>query len=273
MASAQEGLHAEITPFPQGGDANALDARPIAHIRFVVDDTVARDPLFAHVLERRSNKEPYDLNRPLPSAGLEAMKSAAGPGVQTGATNNVARVAAFRDLTWEALRIEMLTPYTMQESIDLMRIGKQEINENPDGITLGGALFDTAKLLGLMSRESMADPNSTGFQEGLRIWEETARTAMGYIWVITPGNTRFDQLNAGRAWVRMNLKGMDEGIGLHPMSQLLQEYPEMAELYAQIHQELGATGSATVQMFGRCGYGPEMPRSPRWPVGSKIVGQ
>jgi len=272
MAAAEEDLGAEITPFPEGQNVEALDGRPIAHIRFVEDAEVPRDPLFAQVINRRSNKEPYDISREVSADAIHTLTSAAGAGLLADATNDPARVAAYRELTWAAMQIEMHTPQAMQESIDLMRIGKAEINENPDGLSFGGPLFDTAKLLGIMTRESFGDPNSVGFQQGLDIWEELMMTAMGYVWIITPGNARTDQLNAGRGWVRMNLQGMDIGLGIHPLSQSLQEYPEMAELYQQIHQELGANGSQTIQMFGRCGYGPAAPRTPRWPVETRLVG-
>ncbi len=272
MAAAEEDLRAEITPFPDGGDADQLDGRPIAHIRFVEDAGVARDPLFAFVLERRTTREPFDTSRPVSDRSLAAMQGAAGSGVRTGSTNDAARIAALRDLTWEAMQIEMLTPYTMQESIDLMRVGKRAINENPDGLAFGGLMFDTLNLFGLMSPETLADQSSVSFQQGLDIWEEITMTSMGFIWIITPENTRLDQISAGGSWVRLNLEAVPQGLGLHPVSQSLQEYPEMDELYAQLRRDLSATGPATVQMLGRIGYGPAMPRSPRWPVEIKITG-
>ncbi|MBN4046562.1 twin-arginine translocation pathway signal protein [bacterium AH-315-P15] len=272
MASAEEGLRAEITSFPNGSDMEHLDGRPIAHIRFVADQGVVRDPLFAHVVERRSNKQPYDTSRPVPGEALAAMRSAAGAGVSVGATNDLARVTAFREFTWEAMQIEMLTPYIMRESIDLLRFGKREINENPDGLAVGGPLYDTLSLIGLMSRGALADPNSIAFRQGLDIWEGLTMSAMGHIWVVTSGNTREDQMNAGRAWVRINLQAMEQGLGVHPLSQSLQEFPEMATLHDLIHRDLGVTRPATVQMFGRVGYGPKAPQTPRWPVETRLIG-
>jgi len=272
IASAEEGLRAEITPFPDGEGVQALDGRPIAHIRFTEDANLARDPLFAQIIHRRSNKEPYDVLQQVSDVDLSDMLGAAGTDLRVGSTNDGNRITDLRELTWQAMQVEMFTPQAMQESIDLMRIGKREINENPDGLSFGGPFFDTARLLGLMTRESLGDTSSVGFQQGLDIWEELMMTAMGYAWIITAGNSREDQLNAGRAWVRMNLKGMDLGLGLHPLSQSLQEYAEMAELYARIHDELGASGTETVQMFGRCGYGPDAPRTPRWPVETRLTG-
>lgn len=96
-------------------------------------------------------------------------------------------------------------------------------------------------------------------------------TAMGHLWQISLSNSRGDQIASGRDWVRLNLAATSLGLGMQPLSQALQEYPEMAQLYAQIHDRLAPEGGI-VQMFARIGYGPEVPASPRWALEEKIVG-
>jgi hypothetical protein len=150
-----------------------------------------------------------------------------------------------------------------------MRLGKAEIEANPDGIDLGGPFLETLNKLGLMTRQSLADPQSTAFQQGLDMYREITGTAMAYVWLKTSGNGRLDQLAAGRAWLRLNLKATELGLGLHPLSQALQEYPEMEPHYARIHEQLAGPGQR-LQMFGRLGYGPEVAPSPRWPLESKL---
>ena len=68
----------------------------------------------------------------------------------------------------------------------------------------------------------------------------------------------------------MNLKANQLGIAIHPLSQALQEYPEMGALLAELHETLGQQG-ARVQMFARVGYGPALSPSPRWPIDAKIT--
>jgi hypothetical protein len=63
---------------------------------------------------------------------------------------------------------------------------------------------------------------------------------------------------------------MAEGVGFHPLSQALQEYPEMAEIYDEIHARFAPDGG-TVQMLCRLGYGPEIGATPRWPLEAKIL--
>ena len=59
-------------------------------------------------------------------------------------------------------------------------------------------------------------------------------------------------------------------LAFQPLSQALQEYPEMAEPYAALHAKLAPEGS-TVQMLARIGFGPVADPSPRWPLETKVV--
>ena len=91
-----------------------------------------------------------------------------------------------------------------------------------------------------------------------------------YAVITTDGNSRTNQIDAGRRWLRLNLETTRRGMALHPISQSLQEYPEMADLYDQAHATLARPGE-TVQMLGRLGYGPKTQPSPRWPLEKKLL--
>jgi hypothetical protein len=270
MAAAEEGHRVELALFPEGDDPAALDARPVARARFVPDPATARDPLFAHVLDRRSLKEPYDTARPVAPATLDALAAATTARTRLEATVDPAEVEALRTLSAEALRIEFETPRTLQESIDLFRIGHRELDANPDGIDFSGPLFETLRLAGLFSREAAAIPGSTSYAAGLDAVMANARTAMGHGWLVSPGNTRADQIAAGADWVRLNLATTSLGLGVQPLSQALQEFPEMAGPYAAVHARLAPEGG-TVQMLARIGYGPAVGPSPRWPLDAKLA--
>jgi hypothetical protein len=154
--------------------------------------------------------------------------------------------------------------------VDLMRIGKSEIEANPDGIDLGGPFLDTLKLFGALDREQLADPASDAFAHGMSMYRDIFSNTPAFVWLTTPANSRVDQITAGRAWVRLNLATTEAGLALHPVSQSLQEYPEMAELLAEVHPLLGASGQQRVQMLGRLGYGPKTGPSPRWPLETRM---
>ncbi|MEM1375263.1 MAG: twin-arginine translocation pathway signal protein [Pseudomonadota bacterium] len=268
MAALEDGLEAQMTLFPDGSDPAGLDARPVARIRLVPTDA-APDPLFAHVLTRRSLKEPFDVSRPVPAASLAALEASV-PGAAVGTSVDPDTIAEFRALTTEALEIELLTPRTFKESVDVMRIGARATDAQPDGIDLTGPMIEFARLGRQMTEAKLMDPTSMSFQQGLAATTDNTRSAMGYVWLVTASNTRADQIATGAHWVRVNLAATAEGLGFQPLSQALQEYPEMAALYADIHARLAPEGG-TVQMLARLGYGPDVAASPRWPLDAKVV--
>ncbi len=270
MAAARDGYRVDLELFPEGETAEGLTARPVAIATFTLDPSVTADPLFDQVAARRSNKEPYDITRPVPDAALAGVLAAGRHGTRLTGVNAEAEVAFWRQLTSEALRIEIETPVTYKESVDLFRIGKTEVNANPDGIDFSGALFESLALAGQFDREILLDTSSSAYRQGAAAVLANTETAMAHVFMVTPGNRRTDQINAGRDWLRVNLAATREGLGFQPLSQALQEYPEMAALHAKIHARLAPEGG-TVQMLARLGYGPAVDVSPRWPVEAKIV--
>jgi hypothetical protein len=270
MAAAEDGYRVDLALFPDGEDPLALDDRPIARAVFVADPEVARDPLFAQVPHRRSLKEPYDTARPLSADALAAIGAAATMTL-VDTTADPTRVQEMRDLSTEAFVIEFGTPRTMKESVDLFRIGAREVDANPDGLDFSGPMFETLRLAGLFTREGSLDPNGFSARSALDMVSRNMQTAVAHLWQMTPTNTRADQIRAGMDWVRLNLKATELGIGMQPLSQALQEFPEMAPLYARVHEMLAPAGG-TVQMWARLGYGPTVGPSPRWPLDAKIVG-
>lgn len=255
IAAAETGHAVDLDLFPEGEDG------PVAEARF--KEGAKPDPLFAHVLDRRSCKEPFDL-RSLPTEAIEALASLAEIVTEPD------RVDGLRELTWQAYNVEVLTPHIMKESVDLMRFGKAEIEVSPDGIDLGGPFLETLMLAGILTRESLLDPRSSGFQEGMRIYQDMLTATPAYAVITTKDNTRKDQIAAGRRWLRLNLTTTSNGLALHPVSQALQEFPEMRAHYKRAHEMLAKPGE-TVQMLGRLGYGPAVSASPRWPLESRII--
>ncbi len=255
IAASQKGFEVEHDLFPDGedGPVSVSTFRPGAQ----------PVPLFAQVMQRRSCKEPFS-DTAVPSRLVRELSKFAK------IIDRPDDVAAVRKLTLDAFKVEALTPHTMRESVELMRLGKSEINANPDGIDLGGPFLEALMLTEQLTRESQLDTNSSGFRQGLDIYLEMLTATPAYAVLATASNDRKDQIETGRKWLRLNLMTTRLGLALHPVSQALQEYPEMADHYRSAHDMLARPGH-TVQMLGRLGFGPTVQASPRWPLEKKLA--
>ncbi len=271
MLTAKEiGMNADLQLFPEGENFPRLDRKPVARIKLTKDATVKPDPLFAQILERRSNKDAFDTSQSVQELDTLSILAVAKNNVATGSITEKTNIESMRKLTREALLVEMHTYRTNKESIDLMRMGKSEIEASPDGIDMGGVFLETLGLLGQLNRDDLVNPESSAFKNGIPIILEPLETAMGYVFIKTDGNTRADQIAAGRDYVRMNLKATELGISMHPLSQALQEYEEIAPQFEEIRNKLKIAPQETLQMFARIGYGEKPNPSPRWNYEAKI---
>jgi hypothetical protein len=93
---------------------------------------------------------------------------------------------------------------------------------------------------------------------------------MAFLWLKTTGNSRVDQIAAGRDYVRLNLAATAAGLSMHPLSQALQEFAEMRPHFLAMREALVVGNNETLQMFALLGYGPAVEGAPRWPVDTRI---
>ena len=270
IAAANQGYRADIRYFPDGEPDKEMDRRPIAHLSLKKQEGLAADPLFAHTLNRHTNRNPYDTNRAIGDGLLRRLHDVTGDSVRVGTAGGGKLLKDLRILTRDAMQAEIRTPEAYQESIDLMRIGRTEIEANPDGISLGGAFLETLSLTGVLTRQSLADPASRAYQIGLDMIDEGSMSSMGFVWINTEGNDRTSQIEAGRAYMRIALQVTADGLAMQPMSQALQEYAAMAPYYETIHDWLATKAGERVQMLARLGYAGNTGPAPRWPLETRV---
>ena len=277
IALAQQGLAAQVTLWPQGELPNSLkdwrseaDKRPIARLALTTGSTVV-DPLFSQILNRRTPKTNFDPTKSVNAAALQTLLSSVNtPSIRMAGTVDAARLPEMRELCWQSAKVEILTPHTMMESVRLIRVGPSEILQHRDGITINSPFIRAVTAVGMFDRSVPPAEGSSGYKNAMARFEGHSNSAMGFVWMSTPGNSRSHQIDTGRAYVRMQLKATEIGLGVHPMSQALQEFVEMKPHYEKAHQlMLGkpapkTAGDDTVQMFCRLGYSVATePASPR----------
>ncbi len=253
QAAPRLGLVADIQPWPEGAPGPQLDDRPFARVVLRADAGVKAGPLFDQIVRRRTERTPFLQDRPSDAAVQSVLAAAAGPGLVAGETREPDLRDQLVSISWKGWEIESRTPRTHMESVRLMRIGQAEIARNPDGIALSGGMMEVMALTGIITREALADPNSTASRSGDDMWRKMIEATPGFFWIRSETADRAVQLAAGRAYARAQLTAAAQGLALHPWSMTLQEFPEMAGLYRQTQELLGAGPDAPVQMLARMG--------------------
>ena len=166
----------------------------------------------------------------------------------------------------------MVTPRAILESYKVLRVGPEEILKHRDGLTLNKPISRLLVSLGMFDRSKAPAPEDYSVTSQIEDFNSKLQSTSAFFWMITEGNSRKSQINAGRAYVRAQLAATTLGLSMQPISQALQEYPEMAKPYAAIHQLLGAPRPRdTVQMWVRLGFAPTIRPSPRRTLKEHIV--
>jgi hypothetical protein len=268
LAAKERGLRADIALFPEGAfGPERLDTRAVARIRLVPDTSVQKDPLFAQILLRHTNRNPYEISRAIPAAAWQAMAEAAN--AQTLRFGHVGSeqedlLTAHRKIAAEAWRIELTTPRTIMESFDVLRVGANEISQHRDGLSLLDSKVVLLNSLGLFDRSQAPAPDDFATTSQIKSFNANLASTPGFLWMVTQGNGRVTQVDAGRAYARVQLAATAQGLVMQPLSQALQEYAEQRMPYADIHALVGAQQPGkTVQMWARVGYAPAVSPSPR----------
>jgi hypothetical protein len=263
QALRAQGLTPRTVLFPEGEYAAVPDGRPVARLSLEASPA-ARDPLFDEVPRRRTNRKPF-LAQPVEPGALSSLLATAVPAEVTVAGSIEAGLRAqIAELAYRGFETEVTNPRTFLETVKVLRFGASEIARHRDGLAVTGFSTWLGRKLGLLDEKALLDPHGRGVKQSLGEARLQVDTAQAWVWISTAGNSRREQVLAGRAYVRLHLAATREGLAWHPMSQLLQEFPEMAALQNRLRETLGLSrGGATLQMLARVGHGEPVGPAPR----------
>ncbi|MEL6361945.1 MAG: twin-arginine translocation pathway signal protein [Pseudomonadota bacterium] len=273
LAASDFGYKTEVDLFPEGDPFYGDFDRPIARVQLDEMPNVEPDPLFQNVLGRRTNRSPFQAETKPSKDDLEAIIATTldVEGILTEATQEDMLIRQLRELTRQAWKTEWYLDRTRRESIDVTHVGRNAIEAAPYGINLSGPVIEALNATGLFTAEKSGQVGTTAFDQSFEFYDKACATAQGYVWILTDGNTRADQITAGAGWVRAHLAATGRGVAFHPLSQALQEFPEMKVHYDAAHLMLQTRANQTVQMLARVGFAAAPAPAPREPLSAKIV--
>ncbi len=267
IAAAERGYRVRVEPFPDGepGPRELPGGRTVTRLSVEQDAAISKDPLFAQIRRRHTNKGPFDSTREVAAPLWQTFQAVAKDrGLLAGAVTDAAEKETIRQITRDSFETEILTERTWLESANLMRIGPNEIEKNPDGIPLMGTMVRIMSTAGMFDRFEVPIRGSANYKQTMSRWA-VYETGSGYFWIASRENTRTTQLATGRAYVRAHLHATAAGVDMHPLSQAVQEFAEVKPQFDALRISLGfGATTSTVQMLARVGFGAADPGpSPR----------
>ncbi len=158
------------------------------------------------------------------------------------------------------------------ESYKVLRVGAAEIEAHRDGLYVLDPMVVWLNRLGLFDRSKAPAPDDYATISQIKDFDRKLDSTPSFLWMVTEGNDRVTQVNAGRAYARVQLAATAQGLALQPLQQALQEYPEQAKPYADVRRLLDAPPPGqTVQMWARVGYAPPVNPAHRRGVVAQLV--
>ena len=214
IAAAEAGTPVSIEQVP------GAPSEHFARLRFGGDVTGEHARLAAAIPRRRTNRAPYDIERPVSSDALAELAALADNKVRVVWLTARNDRAALTDLTVKATAEHLDDAAMQRDSQRWYRMRRSDAEEQRDGITVASANLPGVATLML----GVFPPTPKSFDEG---WVKATREthcgtapAFGLI-VVEHASDRGAWVHAGRVYQRMQLAATLEGIAMHPISQAL----------------------------------------------------
>lgn len=260
VAGKKEGWGTKIELFPDGmydeSDlARSMDTLPVAKItltRSQPQDT----PLYAALYLPDTNREPYQAKELSVSqvSGLEALSDTSG--ISVAVYQEQATLSKIGGYALQSAQIEAGVSRVMEESNVIFRANEYQKNQYRYGYSVegqGASGFMKLILQGMLTVFPSLNSGEAASRNFINYTRVSVDSTPAYAMIITRDNNRKVQVESGMLYSRLVLTGHTLGLVMQPLSQVLEEYPEMNGLYTAFKQAY-APNDGTVQMLFRVGY-------------------
>ncbi|KKH97233.1 hypothetical protein EO95_10655 [Methanosarcina sp. 1.H.T.1A.1] len=265
IAGEELGYETGMQLFPEGeygpdGTAANLGSKPVARValqKLRENETGAgteNSPLYDAMFVPDTYRVPYKETK-LQAEDVEKLEALSTENVTIVIFQAPEDLEKLGDIAFRAAEVEAGLDRIQVEGSELFRPNEWQKNEFRYGFTMEGQGLSPLKvhvLQGLVSLfPSMNSPEASR-DSFLSQTESAVENTPAYALIITKGNSRTAQVESGILYSRFLLTAADMGYAMQPLSQATEEYPEMAGLYKEIHEEY-AGENETIQMLIRVG--------------------
>lgn len=259
VAGDEEGFHTAIKLFPDGtyDESNlveSMDSKPVAKITLTKAQRVSNalyDALFLPDTNREAYKEKKLTDTQV--SALESLSSMGGVSVNLYQDqedlNNIGKFAL------QSATIEAGVTRVMDESNAIFRANEYQKNKYRYGYSVEGqgtSGFMKNIVQGLVTLFPSMNTGKAASQNFINYTKTSVQHTPAYATVLTTGNSRLEQVESGMIYSKLVLTGHTMELAMQPLSQVLEEYPEMETQYSEFKKAY-APDAGTVQMLFRIG--------------------
>lgn len=279
IAGDELGYQTNMELFPQG-DYNeqdlggSMNATPVAKIT-IAKAAAQSAPLYDAMFLPDTNRAPYQSTQLTSEQIRELENISPDPNITIKIFQNEEDLAQLGSYAMQAASVEAGVERVMKESEIIFRANEYQKNQYRYGFSVEGQ-GTTGVMRHLMQGLVTLFPSMNRGKAASDVFIESTRTSIentpAYAMITTKDNTRPTQVKSGMLYSKLILAARQMGLVMQPLSQVLEEYPEMNALYSGIHQDY-APEEGTIQMLVRLGQPTkEVAQSMRRDVMDLIVG-
>ncbi|WP_349670629.1 hypothetical protein [Lacrimispora sp.] len=264
VAGEKEGFQTEIVIFPEGeyeenDILSSMDKKPVAKIT-LLPSKQEEGPLYSGIYLADTNRGNYKMEAPDSSQISQILKLPDQESLSIKLYTDHDDLNKIGNYVMESATIEAGVTRAMDESNAIFRANEKEKNKYRWGFSVegqGASGFKRYLLQGLITMFPSVNEGKGASENFIHYTKTAVDHTAAYAVITTSANTRTDQVLSGMLYSRLILTGHTMGLAMQPLSQVLEEYPEMKEPYDNFRNDY-AGKDQTVQMLLRIGK-PETP--------------
>ena len=259
VAGEKEGWRTKISFFPNGMyDESQLtismNTKPVAKITLTKTQP-QNNPLYNATFLPDTNREAYKAQK-LSLAQVNALESIpTETGVSLKLFQDKINVNKIGIYSLHSAAIEAGVTRVMNESNAIFRANEYQKNKYRYGYSVEGqgtSGFMKNILQGIVTLFPSMNTGKSASQNFINYTQTSINNTPAYVMVVSTDNSRVAQIKSGMLYSKIVLTGHNLGLAMQPLSQVLEEYPEMKVPYAEFKQAYASNGG-TVQMLFRVG--------------------
>jgi len=250
------GYAAAVEYLPEGNyDYADIGKKPLARLS-LQKGAPTRDELYPHIFNRQTNRSLY--HGAVTDEAFQSILAQAKPAhAQVHLTNDPRALKPMLILLYQGMEVECYDWDAFDESRRWFRV-KDDIAAKRDGLNMrvsglrGGPMLWLSETL--LRNYSKSVWHNEGAIEGLlKSHYDKVMSSKGVVTFITATNTLIDWIRCGQDYARFQLAAQGQGFFMHPLSQVLQEYPAMKKCYNAFNDLMAVREPAKIQMAVRIG--------------------